>query len=329
MANAMFAAFAVILWIGVAIKCVQLARAPEDRPLRTVAAGLASAAIAFTVGREFIEVPLDAAVPGLVNLIQNLAMIGAFYSLMAFFVHTASTHAQREMRLHHVVEGFLVVIMLGAWSVAPAEVRADMHANSGDGSAVVYFVCSALAMLYSLFHAARHTISLSRRARRPRLRRGLAILSVGLISAAGTNVLSLVMALASGYAGYRTELVDQLTGAYLVMALIAVPALAVGLSWPIVAAMIASAPIWRAHWNDYQNLKPLRRQIYQAFPTTRLQRTRGAKRPWSIHARRVRSGLEIRDGIVLLAPYYPVLSVSTGYGNGHRQLTMEDRKSVV
>src|SRR5699024_9465258 len=127
-------AFTVLLWLATAIKAMQLLRAPDDRLLRTVAGGLASAALAFTVGRQPVEQWLDGAVLGLPSLIRNLAMIAAFYSLLAFFAYsTQRKNPYQEMRRHRAIVGTLVVLAVITRGTAPDQIRADPRAAASAG----------------------------------------------------------------------------------------------------------------------------------------------------------------------------------------------------
>ncbi|WP_338600480.1 MAB_1171c family putative transporter [Saccharopolyspora sp. SCSIO 74807] len=298
-------ALTVLLWVATAVKAFQLVRAPDDRLLRTVAGGLAAAALAFTVGRAPIEGWLDNLVLGTPNLLRNLGMNLAFFSFLAFFVY--STHgrysANQEMRRHRAIVAVLLLLECLAWATAPSSVRV-----SGEGSvhgALFQFV-SVLALLYPLLASLPHAVRRSRRVQQRHLRIGLRILTVGLAAAVLANLLSATMTLVGVALGPDSAALAVLRRAYIVVILVAIPGLAIGLTLPIVTSMAAAIPLWWRHWREFRALRPLWKQMHEAFPDQTLRRPIGAVRPWSIHARRYRRACEIRDGLLMLAPYYPV-----------------------
>ncbi|WP_308016906.1 MAB_1171c family putative transporter [Saccharopolyspora sp. 6V] len=130
----------------------------------------------------------------------------------------------------------------------------------------------------------------------------LAVLS----AAVAANLLSASSTAAGVLLGPENEVVPQLRRVYLGFIVVAIPGLAVGLALPILVSMAAAAPLWWRHWQEYRALGPLWKRVHQTFPGVTLRRPIGAVRPWSIHARRYRRACEIRDGLLMLAPYYPV-----------------------
>jgi hypothetical protein len=75
--------------------------------------------------------------------------------------------------------------------------------------------------------------------------------------------------------------------------------------------MLVSVPLWRAHRRYYRELEPLWTAVDQAFPQLVLGRVpavswRGRLGWDSSHYRFYRRVVEIRDGLVLLGPYFEV-----------------------
>lgn len=317
----MLPAFTVLLWIATAIKAVQLLRAPDDRLLRTVAGGLASAALAFTVGRHPVEQWLDSLVLGLPSLIRNLGMIAAFYSLLAFFAYstTQRDRATREMRRHRAIVGTILALAVIVWTTAPDHVRADPRAAASAGllQGSAFQLLAVLALLYTVAGALRHTLHFARRAQRKHLRIGLRILVAGLAAALIANVLSASVTLMGLALPGNSPVMTAARTAYVIVIMVAIPGLAIGLAYPIIAGMASAAPTWLQHWREHRALRPLWREMHRSFPALTLRRTIGAVRPWSIHARRYRRACEIRDGLVMLAPYYPV------YGHASTMATVD------
>lgn len=310
--------FTVLLWLATAIKAVQLLRAPDDRLLRTVAGGLAAAAIAFTVGRHPVEVWLDSIVLGLPSLIRNLGMIAAFYSLLTFFAYSTAQRGRtpQEMRRHRAIVTTLIGLAVIVWATAPDHIRADprIAASAGLLQGAAFQLLAVMALLYTIAEAFRHTLHYVRWVQRKHLRIGLRILLAGLAAALAANVISASVILLGLALPRDSALMAAARTTYVIVTIVAIPGLAIGLAYPIVAGMVRAAPTWWRHWREYHALRPLWREMHRAFPALTLRRTIGAVRPWSIHARRYRRACEIRDGLVMLAPYYPV--------RPHRSITL-------
>ncbi|GGM81250.1 hypothetical protein GCM10012275_59860 [Longimycelium tulufanense] len=306
----MLLTFTVLLWVATAIKAVQLLRAPDDRLLRTVAGGLASAAIAFTVGRHPVATWLDSIVLGLPSLIRNIGMIAAFYSLLAFFAYSTAARGRspQEMRRHRVIVGTLVALAVTVWVTAPDHVRADPRGAAGVGivQGTVFQLLAVLALLYTIAGALLHALHYARLTRRKHLRIGLRVLVAGLAAALVANVLSASVTLMGLALPGGSPAMAAARTAYVIVIVVAIPGLAVGLAYPIVVGMATAAPTWLRHWREYFALRHLWRETHRAFPALTLRRSIGAVRPWGIHARRYRRACEIRDCLVMLAPYYPV-----------------------
>lgn len=310
----MLPAFAVLLWAATAVKVVQLLRAPDDRLLRTIAGGLAAGAIAFTVGRQPIKQWLEDLILGLPKLLSNLGMATAFYALLAFFVHSTiqPRSARRLMRRHTAIVGTLFAAAVLVWATMPTVARIDPGeaGHLGNLSGTAFQAIFTLALLYAILGALRYAPVYARNAARLQLRIGLRILVIGLAAAALVNLISVIVIMLNLVPGPNTVGVAAARQTYLMIMLFTIPCLAVGLAYPIVAGMVAAAPLWWRHWREYWALRPLWRQIHQAFPELTLRRPLGAVKPWGVHARRYRRACEIRDGLVMLGPYYPVHSGS-------------------
>lgn len=296
----------VLLWAVFLFKLVQLLRAPDDRPLRAVTLGLGSATVAFTVGREPVEGALHGIALGLPTLIRNLGMIGAFAAITAFFVHAtqSSASAVRAMRRHTAILAGIAAVTTALWVLMPTAARFTPRAAGGVWG-VGFLLAAVTGLLYAATVAARHTLRHAQTAQLPRVRRGLGILSAGLIGSVLANLISAGSSLALLFVARDHPVITGGTYAYLAATLVAIPGIAIGLAYPIVAAMITAVPTWWRHRKEYRALAPLWRQARRAWPDIMLRRPAGALRP-SIHARRYRRATEIRDALMLLQPYYPV-----------------------
>lgn len=295
----------VLLWAAFLFKLVQFVRAPDDRPLRAVTLGLGSATVAFTVGREPIEGLLHGLALGLPTLIRNLGMIGAFSAITAFFVHATQPPqiAVRAMRRHTAVLLAVAGLTTVLWLIMPTAARLDPRSAGAWG--IGFLLAAVTGLLYAATVAARHTLRHARAAQLPRVRRGLGILSAGLLASVVANLISASSSLALLVIPREHPAIAGIMTAYLIAAMVAIPGLVLGLAYPIGAAMAAAVPTWWRHRREYRALAPLWRQARRAWPDVMLRRPAGVLRP-SIHARRYRRATEIRDALMLLQPYYPV-----------------------
>jgi hypothetical protein len=306
------AVIAAALWIGVLNKVVQLWRAPEDLPLRALAACVVSATLTFTANLPPLEPLLDRAGAGVRSLVVNLGTMAAAYFLLAFLVYSMRGRtARRAVRLQALPLAAGILIAVTAWALAPPAVRADPAetANGANPHATVFVVAVLGSMAYAHSQSLRWSIAYVRAAGTARLRRGLVILSVAvcafLIADATKSVLALLQATIEPAPGaVRVFTLIYLTG-------VAVGALAfvVGVSYAAVVGMLVSVPLWRAHRRYYRQLEPLWTAVDQAFPQLVLGRVPAAswrgRLGWdSSHYRFYRRVVEIRDGLVLLGPYF-------------------------
>ena len=323
MAPVVLAGLVVALWIGVLNKIVQLWRAPEDLPLRALAACVVSATLTFTVNLPPLRPLLDQAGGGVRSLVINFGTMAAAYFLLAFFTYSVRGAAARHtVRLQAVPLAVGILIALAAWALAPAAVRAAPTdtANGAYPHATVFVVAVLGSMAYAHSQSLRWSIAYARAAGTVRLRRGLLIISVAvsafLIADATKSLLALLQA--------ATRLSDGPVGVFTIVYLTGVSvgtlAFVIGVSYAAVTGMLISVPLWRAHRRYYRQLTPLWTAMNQAFPHLVLGRVPATS--WrarlglgSTHYRFYRRVVEIRDGLVQLAPYYD--TSSTEHITGH------------
>ncbi|WP_344933366.1 MAB_1171c family putative transporter [Actinoplanes nipponensis] len=150
-----------------------------------------------------------------------------------------------------------------------------------------------------------------RAARTARLRRGLIIVSVAvcafLVADATRSLLAALQAVTAPPAG----VVSGFRLIYLSGVGAGTLSFVVGVSYAAVVGMLVSVPLWRAHRRHYRQLQPLWAAMHRAFPQLRLGRVPAtswrARLGWdSAHYRFYRRVVEIRDGLVLLGPYYDI-----------------------
>jgi hypothetical protein len=316
MAPILLAGIAAALWIGVLNKVVQVWRAPEDLPLRALAACVVSATVTFTVNLPPLGPLLDQVGSGVRSLVINFGTMAAAYFLLVFFTYSMrGPVARRAVRLQAVPLAAGILIALTAWGLAPAAVRADPAdtANGAHPHATVFVVAVLGYMAFAHAQSLRWSIAYVRAAGTAGLRRGLIIVSVAvcafLIADATRSLLAALQAVTEPAAGFvRVCQLVYLTG-------VGVGALAfvVGVSYAAVTGMVISLPVWRAHRRHYRRLEPLWTAMHEAFPQLALGRVpatswRARLGTGSTHYRFYRRVVEIRDGLVLLGPYYEAAS---------------------
>jgi hypothetical protein len=164
-------------------------------------------------------------------------------------------------------------------------------------------------MAYAHSQSLRWSLAYVRAAGTARLRRGLIIVSVAvcafLLADATKSLLALVQAATEPPAGLvRVSNLVYLTG-------VGVGALAfvAGVSYAAIIGMLITVPVWRAHRRGHRQLAPLWRALHEAFPQLALGRApatswRARLGAGRTHYRFYRRVVEIRDGLVLLSPYY-------------------------
>jgi hypothetical protein len=312
MGPVLLSCIAIVLWIGVLNKVVQLWRAPEDLPLRALAACVVSATLTFTANLPPLDALLDALGTGVRSLAVNFGTMAAAYFLLVFFTYSVhGGQARRRVRLQAIPLVLGIVVAFAAWVLAPPEVQASPAdtANGARPLATVFVVAVLGYMAYAHSQSLRWSIVYVRIAGTPRLRRGLIVICVAVCAflvADGTKSVLAVLQSTTGLPGAAT---NGLNIVYLAGVAVGALAFVVGVSYTAITGMLSSLPLWRAHRRSYRQLEPLWNAVRLAFPQLVLQRIPATS--WrerlgrgSTHHRFYRRIVEIRDGLVQLAPYY-------------------------
>jgi len=311
MGPVVLSAIVTALWIGTANKAWQLWTAPEDLALRAVTACLACVAAMFSLSLPPVRAALDQADTGLRILAVNLGTMTTAYLLLAFFTYSVHGPVKRRgVRLQAVPLVVAMAVATGAWYVAPAEVRvapAD-PANGSDVHATVFVLAVLGYMAYAHALTLRWSVAYARAARLARLRRGLVVVCVALAAFLCAEVTKSALAVAQSLTDLGPG-ARGLNGAYLGFVALGTLSFVVGISYPAVVGMVAAVPVWRRHRRYYRELQPLWAALNRAFPHLALLRL--SSNSWrerfglpSTHRRFYRRVIEIRDGLVQLAPYY-------------------------
>jgi hypothetical protein len=312
MAPILLAGIAAALWIAVLNKMLQLWRAPEDLPLRALGACVVSATLTFTVNLPPFGPLLDNAGDGVRKVMINLGTMAAAYFLLAFFTYSvrgpAARHAVRWQAVPLTV-GILVAV--GAWALAPAAVRVDPASatNGTDPHATVFVVAVLGYMAYAHSQSLRWSIAYVRVAATARLRRSLLLISLAVGAFLVADAIKSLLAVLQSATEPPTVLASVFNIVYLAGVGIGALAFVVGVSHAAVSGMLAAWPLRRAHRRRYRELEPLWSLMNEEFPHLTLGRVPATS--WSgrlgwggVHYRFYRRVIEIRDGLVQLAPYY-------------------------
>ncbi|HEU5471432.1 MAG TPA: MAB_1171c family putative transporter [Actinophytocola sp.] len=293
----------------------RLARAPHNLPLRAITVMIACWAASFTLGRAvaggIAAIGLD---PIETRLAQHLVQILGGYCLIAFYLCSAldAPVARRQAIRQAVPLAAAAVLMTVAAALIPAGLRdAAAVLPSADGAGPVGV--PAIALLYLtvngyLLYAFSAALLWTRRyavGADPRLRRGLALTSVGL---AGV-VVALAIFIAANLVRW--------TGGTMPRTLVMVGILAVlcglvlflaGMAYPAVGMRLAALRIWWQHRALYRRLCPLWTLLHREFPEDTLNRMPISR--WrdtfglaGVHRRYYRRVIECRDGLVRVSPY--------------------------
>ncbi|WP_019870688.1 MAB_1171c family putative transporter [Salinispora oceanensis] len=312
MAPALLAAVVVTLWIGVVNKSIQLSRAPDDHPLRALTACIACVAAMFTLALPSVSGLLDQVATGLHSLTINLGTMTAAYLLLAFFTYTVrGPAAQRRVRSEALILLAALAMVTATWSTAPLAVQTSPASTAvADDPHAAAFVLAVLGYLgYVHSQTLCWCVGFARVTRVTRLRRGLVMicLAVGMFLAA--ELTKSALAVAQLVDALPPPAVGAIHGTYVTLVGVGTLTFVVGVSYSAFTGMLAAASIWRVHRRQYRELQPLWSALHEAFPDLALSRLEA--RPWyklfgqyGTHRRFYRRVIEIRDGLVQLAPYY-------------------------
>jgi hypothetical protein len=312
MAPVVLACIAVALWIGVLNKVVQLWRAPEDLPLRALAACVVSATLTFTASLPPLRLLLDQAGAGVRSLAINFGTMAAAYFLLVFFTYSVHGPAARlTVRLQAIPLAAGILVAFVAWSLAPPAVRAAPGDTNNRASlhATVFVVAVLGYMAYAHSQSLRWSIAYVRAAGTARLRRGLVVISVAVCAFLVADTTGSLLAVLQAASYLPDGAVRVFDGVYLTGVGVGALAFVVGVSYAAVNGMLTAMPLWRSHRRYYRQLTPLWMAVNHAFPQLVLGRVPATS--WrerlgvgSTHRRFYRRVVEIRDGLVQLAPYY-------------------------
>jgi hypothetical protein len=313
--NAFNIAHGVASFIALGWLAYRLTRARRDVRLWAVTLLVACWAIAYpfglAAGREAVFLGVE---PMTSRFIQHALVLVAAYALMCFFLFSALEldGARRRAAWQAVPLAAAVVILAVATLLIPADLRtaaAMLPSGQGKGpvsvpSIGVFYVTANGYMLYAFVTA----FSWNRRYARgaePRLRRGLAMVSVGLAAIIVADAL-FITANIIRWAGGTTP--RPILAFSILLLLGGIVVFLIGVLYPAAAMRVAALRIWRQHLRTYHQLNPLWTTLHEEFPQDALSRVPIS--PWrdalslrGVHRRYYRRVIECRDGLVRISPY--------------------------
>lgn len=293
-----------------------LVRAPRNVPLRAVTVTIASFVAMFALR---IATPTGGGLLGLepvtVRLLQHFTSILGGYGLIVFFLFSALDlrTARRRAIWQAVPVVVAALIMIGAAAVMPAQFRAAAAALTwgrpdaphSEPTIALLYLPLYVYLLYA-FSSALLWIWRYARGAEPRLRRGLALASVGLAAMTPAEfvfVLATVVRWADGAPLPHWLLMTTILG-FLVGAVIFL----IGFAYPAAVMRLAAIRVWWQHRRAYHRLAPLWTLLHDEFPQDALNRVptgewRDRLRLPEVHRRYYRRVIECRDGLVRVSPY--------------------------
>ena len=152
----------------------QVAKAPENRPLRAVALCLTCAALAFPCGLVPVAERVDR-LPwlgrGASELLQNALLLGTVYFLMCFYLYSAADDRRGRVRARwEALPLAVAVAVITVATVATADEPGERTFEAVDmritGFAVFYLVAGGY-LVYALATALRWTVPYARASSRP------------------------------------------------------------------------------------------------------------------------------------------------------------------
>jgi hypothetical protein len=304
-----------------------LVRAPHNVPLRAVTVTIASFVLMFVVrssvadGSGFLGLE-----PIIARLVLHFTNILGGYGLIVFFLFSALDLRTARRRAMWQAVPVVVVAGIMTWAVAamPPRVRDGAAAlttgRPGSPHAEITVALLYLTMyLYMLYAFATALVWTWRYARgaEPRLRRGLALASVGLAAIVPSEAVFSLAAIVRWTGG---TLPREPVMIAIPLFLGGVVVFLIGFAYPAVVMRLAAIRVWWQHRRTFHQLGPLWTLLHDEFPQDALNRVptgqwRDRLRLPEVHRRYYRRVIECRDGLVRISPYM----------NGSSDVALADR----
>ncbi|MFC3984444.1 MAB_1171c family putative transporter [Streptosporangium jomthongense] len=303
----------LVVFAILTIKVIQVRRAPEDLPLRAVTAGVGCLFLSVFVNLPGVRTALDGVRLGAPKLFVNLiTLLGTYFVLAFFFYSIYGQNAIRRMRRERVLLLLTCGVLVTTWFIASPTVReapADLR-NGYDLQARIFLITALAYMTYTLTRSLELVRKYTRAAAGRHVRLGMRIFHASLhLLIAGAFLKIAVLLLQGLGTTVDSPLLQIPNTGYLLLVGIGIAGFALGLGYPLAAGMILEIPVRARHRGLYRQLEPLWLVLHEEFPdlsltASKTSRWREVLRWQSVHRSYYRRVIEIRDGLVLLAPYY-------------------------
>lgn len=305
----------VVSCLVLAFMVYLLVRAPRNVPLRAVTVTIASFVAMFALRFATIDGGgLLGLEPITTRLVQHLTTILGGYGLIVFFLFSALDlrTARRRAVWQAVPVVAAALIMTISVAAMPAQFRnaaatltwGRPGAPHSEPTVALLYLCMYLYMLYA-FGTALVWIWRYAGGAEPRLRRGLALASVGLAAMVPAEV---VFVLAAIVRWANASLPRWLVMTAIPLFLFGAVIFLIGFAYPAVVMRLAAIRVWWQHRRTYHRLGPLWTLLHEEFPQDALNRVptgewRDRLRLPEVHRRYYRRVIECRDGLVRISPY--------------------------
>lgn len=289
-----FLGVTTLIWVGAAVLWIQVYRAPENTAIQFFAATLTLLGVNFTIN------VVPGASPPVELLMINLLALATGFAKIGFFLSVVhGRDAAHRISRQAVLVGVVAIAASAAWALAPAELRAVLPGPEAAGHPTgLLFSLTVTAYLgYVSLRTVIWVIHLVPLAHRRVLRVSLVIIGIGGAAHLVNSVLSPITSISLFVSGRSVVPNLGIYGALL--SAIGFASLIIGALIPIVAGVIQEVPIMRRRRAISNALEPLFSALQAAFPELSLP----MRAPGPSHTL-YRRTVEIRDGLVLLSPYY-------------------------
>lgn len=289
----------------------RLLRTPRDYALWAVVACVSLRLL----GRPSVAAALESVTgsllpPSMWKLVHNLALNGAWYALLLFFILSAAgPDAPRKALREAAIAVAASAVMACGVLMTPAAIREQVFQPSGQLSTdthvpgVMVFYAGLAYFCYAAVQTTRWMLVYGSEAGR-RARWGFRLAAAALLciaAVAAFRVVVLCIRWAGGdVPGFIVGPIDDLVPICNFLFL-------VGVSFAGLAARVAAFQVWLHHRRVHHELRPLWERLNAAFPHDALDAPAGPLRDWlsprHVHRRFLRRVVEVRDGLVQLSPY--------------------------
>lgn len=302
--NMAYSSSAALIWLTLCYKLYGLRRVAGDHMRQTVCVTLF-----------FIAALLTSSAPAMIEFVDRASGIPNLGLLISFSITVALAASARVLIAYWHDPPTRATVTARRWMLAYMSITLCMIVLFFSGDSPVerstdfetYYATTPLIAEFSLCYLLAQVIALSniiwrccywaRVAERLWLKRGLYLIIAGSICGVAVSV-TRITAMGARWAGADWDELN--TKASVVLALLGLPAAALGFVLPVVGERVTSVLQWLAYYRFYRRLNPLCGALRRAAPSIVLP----VHIPWwSLDLRLTRRLAEINDGRLAVRPY--------------------------